>query len=213
MLLRLLARSTSRIIAGEEISRNKNWIEIVTNYTVNVGITIVLLRPFPDFIRPLVARFLPSVRKLNKQMKYVKEEFFIPMIRRRQTVELMDPSYTKPDDFLQWMLDLADNDRDIEPDFLAQNIFIIMSLAVVHTSTMALTQTLYDLILHPEYIGPLREEISQTLKNGWENGTFQEFLSLCRLDSFLRESQRFNPSSEGTHSLRHHHQTQLTTST
>lgn len=201
MVLRLLTRSTSRIIAGPEITNNETWMETVTTYTLNVGKTIVLLRPLPDFLRPLVAKFLPSVKRLKKQMNDIKD-LFTPMILARREAEKNNPEYEKPDDFLQWMIDLSDNDRDRDPGFMAQNLFIIMSLAVVHTSTMALTQTIFDLVVHSEYVLLLREEIKATLPNGWKNGTFKEFVSMRRLDSFLRESQRLNPSSEGKY---HHH--------
>lgn len=197
-VLRLLVRSTSQMIAGPVITNhNEEWIETVATYTLNVGKTIVLLRPFPDFLRPLVAKFLPSVKRLKEQMNYIKEDLFIPLILARMDAEKAEPEYSKPDDFLQWMLDLADNERDRDPEFLAQNLFIVMSLAVVHTSTMALTQTVFDLIVHSEYVPSLRDEIQTALENGWKNGTFKEFSSMRRLDSFLRESQRLNPSSEG----------------
>lgn len=197
MLLGLITRSTSRIVVGEAICRDEQWLETVTSYTVNVGVTVVLLRPVPKPLRPVVAKFLPSVRKLNRQTKFAKEELFIPMIKARYHAEANDPNYQKPDDFLQWMIDLADNPRDKDPDFMAHNLFIIMSLAVVHTSSMLMTHILYDLIKMPEYLEPLREEISQTLSNGWSNATQASFIAQHRMDSFMKEVQRFNPTGEG----------------
>lgn len=197
MLLGLLTRSTSRIICGDSICRNEQWLETVTDYTINVGTTVILLRPFPKFLRPLVAKFLPSVRKLNKQIRFVKYELFIPMINARRHAERHDPNYQKPDDFLQWMMDGADSLRDADPDFMAHNLFIIMSLAVVHTSSMLMTHMLYDLIEMPEYLEPLREEIKNTLTDGWANATQASFISQHRMDSFMKEVQRFNPTGEG----------------
>lgn len=199
MLLGLLTRATSRIICGDLICRNEKWLETVTNYTINVGITVILLRPFPKFLRPLVAKFLPSVRKLNKQVQFVKQELFIPMINARRHAEKHNPSYQKPDDFLQWMMNGADNPRDADADFMAHNLFIIMSLAVVHTSSILMTHMLYDLIDMPEYLEPLREEIQATLANGWTNATHSSFISQHRMDSFMKEVQRFNPTGEGKH--------------
>jgi cytochrome P450 len=199
MLLGLLTRATSRIICGDSICRNEKWLETVTNYTINVGITVVLLRPFPKFLRPLVAKFLPSVRKLNKQVRFVKNELFIPMINARRHAEKYSLNYEKPDDFLQWMMDGADNPRDADADFMAHNLFIIMSLAVVHTSSMLMTHMFYDLIEKPEYLEPLREEIQATLANGWASAKQSSFISQHRMDSFMKEVQRFNPTGEGKH--------------
>ena len=48
--------------------------------------------------------------------------------------------------------------------------------------------TLYDLCAHPEYIEPLRLEVSEqfTKRDSLEN--------MPLLDSFLKESSRLNPS-------------------
>ena len=196
MMLGILSRSTSRLAAGEALSRNEKWLETVKNYTIDVGITIILLRPFPKFLRPLVARILPSVHRLNKQLAWVKNELFVPMINGRRYAEHINSKYEKPDDYLQWMMDLADNPDDKEPEFMAHNLFIIMSLAFVHTSTMLITHLLFDLVDKPQYLEPLREEIRETRKDGWSNGTQASFFSQHRMDSFMKEVQRFNPTAE-----------------
>lgn len=196
MILGLVTRATSRVIVGENICRNPQWLETVTSYTVNLGVTVILLRPFPNFMRPLVAKVLPPVKKLRTQLRFVQKELFIPMILARRNAEMNDPAYEKPDDFLQWMLDFAEDDFDKDPANISQMLLIVMALAVVHTSSMLMTHAIYDLILRPEYIGPLRMEIRQTLKDGWDKVTPASFASQRRLDSFMRESQRFNPTGE-----------------
>ncbi|KAI9933238.1 hypothetical protein MW887_007711 [Aspergillus wentii] len=196
LVLSLINRAASRVIIGEELCRNEEWLNISANYTINVGITVMMLRPIPSFLRPLVARYLPSAKKLQRQLRFVKDELFVPLINTRRNQEARNPSYKKPDDFLQWMMDLADNSRDKEPEFLAQNLLIFISLAAVHTSTMFMTHVLFDLMARPGYLEPLRNEIQTSLKSGWENGTHLEFLQMRLFDSFLKESQRFNPSSE-----------------
>ncbi|KAL2846134.1 cytochrome P450 [Aspergillus pseudoustus] len=196
MILRLINRSTSRIIVGETLCRNEEWLNTVTTYTHNLGLTIILLRPLPRVLRPLAARFLPSVRYLDRTMQRVKDEVFVPMIVARRRAEVNDPSHQKPDDFMQWMMDTADNEFDKKPENIAQGLMIVMALAVVHTTTMLITQTIYDLLIRQEYIEPLRQEILDTLKDGWINATPYCFGVQTLLDSFMRESQRFNPTGE-----------------
>ncbi|KAL4778118.1 cytochrome P450 [Aspergillus varians] len=195
-ILKLINRSTSRIIVGERLCRSEQWLNTVAQYTEHLGMTILLLRPLPRFIRPLAAKLLPSVRYLNKTLKWVKEDVFVPMILERREAEANDPEYQKPDDFMQWMMEIADNDFDKDPGNIAHGLMIIMALAISHTSTMLITQGIYDLMVQPEYLEPLRTEIIDTLKNGWVNATKADFAAQIRLDSFLRESQRLNPSSE-----------------
>jgi cytochrome P450 len=196
MILGLVTRATSRVIVGEDICRNPEWLKTVTSYTVNIGLTVILLRPFPNFLRPLVAKLLPPVKKLRTQLRFVQQELFIPTILARRNAEMNDPAYEKPDDFLQWMMDFAEDDFDKDPANISQMLLIVMALAVVHTSSMLMTHAIYDLMLRPEYIGPLRMEIRENLKYGWYKVTLASFASLRRLDSFMRESQRFNPTGE-----------------
>ncbi|KAL4789603.1 cytochrome P450 [Aspergillus venezuelensis] len=193
MILHIVTRATSRIIVGDIICRSQTWLDTVTKYTENLGtallLLLLLLRPLPPLLRPLVASFLPQPHYLKKTMRWVKEELFTPVILERHEKEAMDPLYQKPGDFIQWMMDGADNESDADPGTIAQEVMIIIALAVVHTR-------LFDLLLMPEYLEPLREEINDTLKEGWGNATKQDFARQVKLDSFLRESQRLNPTSE-----------------
>ncbi|KAJ6022189.1 hypothetical protein N7540_007693 [Penicillium herquei] len=200
MFVHLIARATSRVVAGDVLRRNEEWLNTASSYSVNVGITIFLLRPFPTWLRPLVARFLPSVRQMKAQLRFVKD-LFIPMINERWAAQERalaenDPAYVPPDDFLQWMMDMAKEEQDKDPELLAHHMLLLMSLAVVHTSSMAMCHALYDLLLMPEYLHPLREEVNKTLSGGWENATKSSLDNQRRLDSFLRESQRFGPPGE-----------------
>ncbi|OQE02171.1 hypothetical protein PENVUL_c040G09716 [Penicillium vulpinum] len=197
MFTRLIALSTSRMMAGDVLRENEEWLSIASSYAVNVGITITLLRPVPKYLRPIVALFLPSVRKMKKQLRFAKN-LFIPMVHeRRLAQQTKDPNYAKPDDFLQWMMDLSEEKNEhLTPDTLAHHMLLLVTLAITHTSTMALCHCLYDLVTRPEYIEPLREEMSRTLPDGWYNATQAALKDQSRLDSFLRESQRFAPPGE-----------------
>lgn len=198
LFIRLVARVTSRVVAGDKLRCNEEWLNLASNYTMNVGLAVLLLRPFPRFIRSLVAPFLPPVRQMKRQLRFVKD-LFRPMIEQRRVADIEhaeDPLYERPDDFLQWMMDLAEEDQDQDPEQLAHHMLLLMSLAVAHTSSMAMTHALYDLIVRPEYLPPLRDEIEKTLKGGWEKATKASFESQRRLDSFMRESQRFGPPGD-----------------
>ncbi|KAE8135534.1 cytochrome P450 [Aspergillus pseudotamarii] len=196
MILKLVTHSTSRIIIGQRLCRSEQWINIITKCTYDVRIAAKQLQLVPRFLRRLVAPFLPSVRRLETQLRWIAEQLILPMIQHRRGRELNDPVYKKQDDFLQWMMDLAGNDYDREPMNLAYGLMITMALSVVQASTTLITHAMYDLMVHPEYLEPLREEIHETLRNGWIRASLSNFGAQRRLDSFLRESQRLNPPSE-----------------
>lgn len=186
---------TSCIIFDDEtLAHNKKWLSVLSNYSTDVGLTIIILRPVPAILRPLVAHFLPSVRRMNESLRWFQEELIVPTIAARRA---LDDKAQKPDDFFQWMLDCAETEYDQDPRNLAQALIIISALGMLHTTTMLLTHTLYDILVRPEYIPVLREEIENTLVDGWKSATPAVFAAQVKLDSVLRESLRLNPTSEG----------------
>ena len=197
MFTRLIALATSRVMVGDILRQNEKWLKSASDYAHEVGITLLLLRPVPSYLRPLVAPFLPPVWHMKKTLRLAKR-LFVPIIKERQQAEQAnDLAYAKPDDFLQWMMDLGEEEgENLPPDMIAHHMLLLVALAVTHTSTMALCHALYDLITMPEYLTPLQEEVTRTLPDGWYKGTQAAFTEQVRLDSFLRESQRFGPPGE-----------------
>ena len=165
-------------------------------YAANATLTIGVIRLFPGFMRPLVAPLLPPVRKVESNLQ-LATRVLIPIINQRREAGKGDVNYKRPDDFLQWMIDAA-VDEQARPDNLARRLLIVF-LGAAHTSTMAGAHVCYDLCAMPEYIEPLRAEISELLKEdgGWGPTTP---MKMRKMDSFLRESQRKNPPSLRMHS-------------
>ncbi|KAJ5346025.1 hypothetical protein N7452_004029 [Penicillium brevicompactum] len=194
---RLIGLSSARVMVGDALRHNEEWLKASVGYAHCLGITMVVLRPIPKYLRPLVAPFLPSTWEMSRSVRLAKRLFSPIVNERRRAAEEIDPGYTKPDDFLQWFLDLGVEEGEILPAAeISQHMLLLVALAVTHTSTMALCHATFDLISRPEYLEPLREEIHRTLPDGWHLGTQAAFLDQVRLDSFLRESQRFAPPGD-----------------
>ena len=76
-----------------------------------------------------------------------------------------------------------------------------MSFAAIHTSSMATTHAILDLATRREYIQPLRDEIDEIRKldgeeidgDGYVRLKKDSINKLRKLDSFMKESQRFSP--------------------
>lgn len=79
------------------------------------------------------------------------------------------------------------------PNDLA-HLEVIVSLASIHTTQMNVVHCLYDLAAHPEYVDMLRQEIIDVAAQpgGWSKSSYSK---LRKLDSFIKESQRFSPPS------------------
>ncbi|RAL01904.1 cytochrome P450 [Aspergillus ibericus CBS 121593] len=195
IILRIVSRTISRVAVGGGICRNEEYINAISSYTSNAVFTTHMLQFFPWFLRPLISRFTP-LEDLHEKMLWIQQELFVPMIQTRRFKEINQSMYIKPDDIMQWMMDLAKASFDCDTENLARGLLELTSVKMVHTTTLLLTHALYDLIARPEYVQPLRKEIQKTLKDGWTKVTPEILDKQRRLDSFLRESQRLNPPRE-----------------
>lgn len=160
------------------------------HYTENMFLTGFFLRPFPRWLRPFVVVLLPTYYRLLANVYSARRVIGKLVHERRATEARNDPGYQKPADVLQWMMDGATGEQ-AEPNDLAQRM-LLLSVTSIHTTTLTLTQTVYDLCAHPGYLEPLRNEVIETLRRhgGWNKNTLGD---MHKTDSLLKESQRFNP--------------------
>lgn len=141
-------------------------------------------------VNAIFGTFSPAVRESHAQLVYVQQLLGSEVQRRRSSPE------EKHDDFLQWCMDLARTESEARPEALAQRTLGILSMAVVHTTAMASTHMLFDLIANPKLQKSLEIEQNEILKFGWKEISQKTMLEMKQLDSLMRESQRFNPVGE-----------------
>ncbi len=192
IVLRLVARISARIFVGFPLCRDEDWLDTSVHYTENVFRTVTAMRLFPKVLQPAVSLLLPPAWKVPQNLKFAQSLIVPLVIERREAQKSGDPSYQKPNDLLQWMMDGADV-NDGQPNKLAHRQ-LLLTLASIHTTTMAAVHSFYDMATRPEYIAALREEIEQAVKEdgGWQKTTLTK---MRKLDSFMKESQRVNPPS------------------
>ncbi|KAJ6195890.1 cytochrome P450 [Bipolaris maydis] len=182
-ITQIVARVSSRMFGGTTLSRNKQWIQSSIDFATDGFIGAQALKKYPEFLKPLVAHFVPAIQNIKSHYA-AAEKAAIPLLKERAA------NGTAAPDLLYWMAeDAKGEEKDLA--FLA-GILLKVSFAAIHTSAAAPTQLLYDLCDMPEYIEPLRREIDQNVDG---NGLLdrQGFQALTKLDSIMKESQRFNP--------------------
>lgn len=155
--------------------------------------SIILLRIFPQWVKPYVAEFVPYVWLVRYHLYRVKT-ILEPLIakRRRQQAAGTLLRDEKFDNLLQFM-DNAASGNDAKPGKLAVRT-LILTLASSHTTSMVACQALFQMCEHPEYIPELRDEVRGVIEEdqGWRKTTLTK---LRKLDSFVKESQRVHPGS------------------
>ncbi|KAL8959818.1 MAG: hypothetical protein Q9193_003377, partial [Seirophora villosa] len=115
---------------------------------------MVIMRLFPLFLHPVIARLLPSYWHIQR-IKARIVAIVAPMIRDRQSSE--KSADEKPEDVLQWYIDLAKGE-ETHPENIATR-YIYAMLGSLFSVSGAIKDTLYEICERPEYVAPLREEI------------------------------------------------------
>ncbi|KAH7026933.1 cytochrome P450 [Macrophomina phaseolina] len=186
LIARVIGQVTSRVFLGPELSRNKEWLELCQTYAVAGFAGQQALLSWSPVLRPFVYWFLPPCRQLRELSK-VGHRVIQPYVdARRQAVQDAVAEGREPpkaDNMIGWMDETAKGRR-----FNIADAQIMLSVAAIHTTTEASSWLMADLINHPEYAGPLREEVVSVIGNeGWQRNS----LSRMKLhDSFIKESHR-----------------------
>ncbi|KAH7926831.1 cytochrome P450 [Leucogyrophana mollusca] len=179
---KVICRTSNRLFVGLPLCRNSDWIALNIEFTLHVLKGGIIINFFPEFMAPLVAKFMTNVPTgIKRAMKHLR-----PIVEERQRYldEYGREWVDKPNDMLSWLMDEAQGDeRSVR--LLAQRM-----LAVNFTAIHSFTQALFNLAANPQYIQPLREEVESVVaKEGWSKGAM---VKMRKIDSFLKETQRFD---------------------
>ncbi|KID64686.1 cytochrome P450, partial [Metarhizium brunneum ARSEF 3297] len=189
VVLQLVARISSRVFLGTELCRNETWLRVTRDYTVTGFLAGEELRLWPEFTRPLVHWFLPSCRKLRREVNEARCAIQSTLARRQQLKQdLVAAGKDVPeyDDAIEWFEKAA---KGAPCDMTA--LQLSLSLAAIHTTTDLLTQVLTRISQNLDILGPLREEITSVLADeGWSKTSLHK---MKLLDSVIKESQRMKP--------------------
>lgn len=180
------------MFGGKALASNASWLDATQGFAMDGFVGAQKLKQYPEFAKPLVAPFIPELRRIPKHHEAVRKA--VKDILDARGYDPKKPvgqrTTSKPDDFLQWMIDDAQPGEE-SPEFIAE-ILLKISFAALHTSAASPMQLVCDLCEHPEFIQPLRDEIEQVMV---EHPILDKraFSKMRKLDSFMKESLRFNP--------------------
>ncbi|KAI4286868.1 MAG: hypothetical protein L6R35_003880, partial [Caloplaca aegaea] len=193
IILKIVSRITLRTFVGHPLCRNEELLRLNCQIVEQIFTTMVIMRLFPLFLHPLIARLLPPYWKIQR-IKDRIVAIVVPMIRERQRLQSTasdeKSDIDKPEDVIQWYIDLAKGEEN-DPENIATR-YTYAILGSLFSVSGAIKDTLYEICAHPEYVAPLREEIRAAMEEdgGWKKTTPGK---LPKLDSFMRETQRMNP--------------------
>ncbi|KAK7706830.1 hypothetical protein SLS57_009501 [Botryosphaeria dothidea] len=186
LIARVIGQATSRVFLGSELSCNQEWHELCQTYAVAGFAGQQAMLSWSPMLRPLVYWFLPECRRLRELSK-IGHRVIQPYINAHRealrTAEKEGREPPKSDNMIGWMEEVAKGRK-----FDIADAQIMLSVAAIHTTAEASVWWMADLINHPEYAGPLREEIVSVLgKGGWQKNSLNQMMLH---DSFIKESHR-----------------------
>ncbi|KAJ4288118.1 hypothetical protein N0V90_012135 [Kalmusia sp. IMI 367209] len=187
MVLNSVAQVSARLFVGADLCRDPRWLKCSQTAAIAAFATISAMKRWPVWLRPLAQYFVPEKLELeNARAEATK------ILMETHAREIRPSSTEEKEDFLiTW---IGKKNTAWTKDFVAQaDLQLELSVAAIHTTTMALTHILYDLASHPDYIEMLREEVNAALSK--TGGVYNRdcIAAMVKTDSFMKESQRLHP--------------------
>ncbi|KAF4555733.1 Cytochrome P450-like protein 32 [Elsinoe fawcettii] len=187
----LVTQISARLFVGHPTCHDPTYLDLARDFSelaFVVAQDMLLYRPWQQIF---MAPFIPSVRRLVL-LRFRAISYLRDFARQRRQTYLSDPS-NDPDDFTKWLLARAPEEWK-EDYSLQAEIMLRLAGAATHTTSSTVAQQLLDLVVHPEYITILRDEIISALatnNNQWDANVIRK---LRKMDSFMKESFRFSPT-------------------
>ncbi|KAG2005639.1 cytochrome P450 [Coprinopsis cinerea AmutBmut pab1-1] len=183
-LIPIVCRTSNRLFVGLPLCRNPEYRRIQENLTIHIFAAANFLNVLPAFMRPLVGRLITKFPADNKRL----QKHLGPLINERIAMDEANGRKWegRPNDLISWLLDLVPPELKNLPDMTLRIISI--NIAAIHTTSITLSNTLFDLAPRQEYIEPLRKEVEEIIEEyGW---TKEAMGRMRKLDSFIKESSR-----------------------
>ncbi|KAF5532710.1 cytochrome P450 monooxygenase [Fusarium phyllophilum] len=185
----LSIRIGSRYWFGVSAPKTDDWVSAYRGARKSVISATITTFLFPKLLLPLARpllywfdrKFICFKNQLKEMARITADQcgdsLFEPAIKDTVPLYHNMVRYLRSDNLEE------DLDREIQSQFHATLFFF-------STLTENLTQLLIDLAMNPEHVDELREEL-ESVSSG-DLPTLQSLGELKKLDSFLKESQRFN---------------------
>ncbi|KAF9453721.1 cytochrome P450 [Macrolepiota fuliginosa MF-IS2] len=182
--MHIICRTINRYFVGAPLCRDPGYQELQENFTLDAFLGATIINWFPEILKPFVGRYMTTVPKRIKQAK----KYLSPIIEER-IAQYEQYGRCDHNDAISWLLDTATEDyhRTVH-DIVAR--VLLLNFTAIHTTTIAFTQAIYDLAIHPEYIEEMHREAANAIsEHGWSKAAMQK---MRKVDSFVKESLRLN---------------------
>ncbi|KAI1121476.1 ent-kaurene oxidase [Nemania abortiva] len=185
-------------LTGPDACRDKEFLRAIFNFNHVIFRNIIFLRMFPAFLHPLLGRLATISNWLywRKAYKILGPiiKLRIDQMQRRAGGEGESNEWTPPNDLITWLIRLIQEEHptaELDPVMISKHMLPV-ELAAVDTTVVTGTLWIQDLLKSPTAINDLVEELSAHQPAAGKRWSKEALLSLSRVDSSIRESQRLS---------------------
>nr|AFO69283.2 P450 monooxygenase [Periglandula ipomoeae] len=184
LALKVIARLTTYSLFGEPLCRDAAFLDVCCRFGDAIPRDALILRSWPGWARPFILKLLAAPRLVRKLRKILDTE--IKSRRDSREKNLMK-------DILDFTMAWVDHRPETSfDDWHIADMMINTIFAGLHTSSQLVVHTIFELATRPEYADALREEVKACFEQHGK-GTKAALDSMHKVDSFIKETQRFNP--------------------
>ncbi|KAF1974320.1 cytochrome P450 [Bimuria novae-zelandiae CBS 107.79] len=187
-VLKLVSKINTKLLIGNGLEKNKEWIDISASYTKNIFLSSAKLRVFHPLLRPVAQFFIAELRDVWRCNSRAKE-LLAPILAEKQLKE-RGQDYKKPVDSIEWIRDDASDPKDKNDPHLHAILQLILGALSVNTTSQLITNCIYNLATYPEYASLLRDESKEMLTQAGGEWTMDSMGKLEKTDSFIKETLR-----------------------
>lgn len=195
--MRLVSRISARIFHSAAAAENDQWLDLATEHVHSTVVWTERLKKWPAILRPFVYRFV-------KGRGYMMQRFEEGKTMVAQTLQekkaIGGGPLSDPPSLLDHLCEGVVDPNNIEGHTIAQ---INLVVAAIQSMASSVTQCLMDLAMQPEYVPAILEEIQETIGSNGGEIDKRMLTDMWKLDSFIKETQRFNPSDLSLFCLMH----------
>ncbi|KAK0460651.1 cytochrome P450 [Desarmillaria tabescens] len=168
-ILQIVCRASNRMFVGLPLCRNREYIKLNTNYTIEIFTFDRFLHLLPTILKTVVS----SIYTPRKNAVAKAEKFLGKTIRERLEQQNLHGKIGQ------------ENQMTSSGGCLT---VLTLNIGAIHTTSMTFTTALCALAAHPEYAETLRNEVESIINE--EGYTKAAMGKMNQLDSFVKEAQR-----------------------
>ncbi|ROV97392.1 hypothetical protein VMCG_06903 [Cytospora schulzeri] len=205
-LMRLIPRVTNRMLVGQALCDNPEYIDNMINFTLDVTRDLMVFPMVPTIAKPILG---PLAGLTAKYHYHKTAKHSIPLIKqrlhnmqRKGAGDMAFKNWEIPNDYLSWTITTAQAEGrmdELDPVRISQRL-LPLNFAAIHTTSITALHVFLDILGYDReqnIIDSLREEVINELNKEpvgqWNKA---KLASLHRMDSVIRESMRVNAISQ-----------------